>query len=344
MSQPTEQELVTKRLKTTVYWLLGGSLISLFLYLFMGDLVAVASFTVTSGLLATAFWLIQRQYNQPAVVLMNMAALSLVIVGSFRFFTLLSIATVTIISIVLVLPFVDSKRLLGICGLAWVVSIVSITNRLRIDQVAGSEMPVRVILNSLSILIIMGLLWQIHRQLTTSLQASNSANQALRASQQSLEQQIEQRTSALQRALRDVQAQADSQAVLAQQLAEQQTTIRNLSVPILPITQHSLVVPLVGALDAERLSTLVEQILTNLKSQRTRNLILDITGVPTLDRDAGRTLLKVSNAARLLGASTTLIGVRPDVAEMLVSIGLDLRSIRSEKDLQSVVYSLVQTS
>jgi len=53
-------------------------------------------------------------------------------------------------------------------------------------------------------------------------------------------------------------------------------------------------------------------------------------------------LLKVSNAARLLGAKTTLIGVRPDVAEMLVSIGLDLRSIGSEKDLQSVVYGLVR--
>ncbi|ABX04537.1 MAG TPA: STAS domain-containing protein [Herpetosiphon sp.] len=342
MSQPTEQALVTKRLKTTVYWLLGGSLISMFLYMVLGDWIAVGSFAVTSGLLGTAYWLILRQHNQSAVVLMNMAALCLVIVGSFRFFTLLSIATVTIISIVLVLPFVDSRRLLGICGLAWVVSIISIANRLRIDQFPWAEMPIRVSLNSVSILVVMGLLWQIHRQLTNSLQASERSNQALRASQQSLEQQVEQRTAALQKALQEVQAQADSQAVLAQQLAEQQTTIRSLSVPILPITQHSLVVPLIGDLDAERLGTLVEQILTNLKSQRTRHLILDVTGVPTLDRDAGHSLLKVSNAARLLGAKTTLIGVRPDVAEMLVSIGLDLRSIGSEKDLQSVVYGLVR--
>ncbi|MCS6842543.1 MAG: STAS domain-containing protein, partial [Roseiflexus sp.] len=120
-------------------------------------------------------------------------------------------------------------------------------------------------------------------------------------------------------------------------IQRQQETIRELSVPVLPVSRDTLVMPLVGALDSARLIQVQEQALERLAATRARRLLLDITGVPIVDSHVAQGLIRVVQAARLLGAEVTLIGIRPEVAQSIVGLGINLNSIRTSSDLQSAL-------
>jgi len=159
----------------------------------------------------------------------------------------------------------------------------------------------------------------------------------LRAIRASLEETVTERTSALQTALRDVQARAAEQAKLFEEIEEQRATIRDLSVPVIPINATTLVMPLVGALDSARLRHLQEQSLHALERTSARTLVFDITGVPVVDSQVAQGLLMVVRAARLLGAEVALVGIRPEVAQSIVGLGLELRDVHTFSDLQSAL-------
>ena len=99
----------------------------------------------------------------------------------------------------------------------------------------------------------------------------------------SLEQTVTERTSALQTALDDVQSRAAAQARLLEEIEDQRAIIKDLAVPVIPISATTLVMPLVGALDTTRLRQLQEQSLNALERTSARSLIFDITGVPAVD-------------------------------------------------------------
>lgn len=120
-------------------------------------------------------------------------------------------------------------------------------------------------------------------------------------------------------------------------IQRQQEAIRELSVPVLPVSRDTLVMPLVGALDSARLLQVQEQALERLAATRARRLLLDITGVPVVDSHVAQGLIRVVQAARLLGAEVTLIGIRPEVAQSIVGLGINLNSIRTSSDLQSAL-------
>lgn len=120
-------------------------------------------------------------------------------------------------------------------------------------------------------------------------------------------------------------------------IQRQQEAIRELSVPVLPVSRDTLVMPLVGALDSARLLQVQEQALERLAAARARRLLLDITGVPIVDSHVAQGLIRVVQAARLLGAEVTLIGVRPEVAQSIVGLGISLSNIRTCSDLQSAL-------
>lgn len=131
-----------------------------------------------------------------------------------------------------------------------------------------------------------------------------------------------------------------AQRRIAEQLAvisEQQGVIREMSVPVLPLSASVLVVPLVGALDTARLSLLQQQSLEAIERASARNLILDVTGVPVIDTQVAQGLLRVVQAARLLGAKVALAGVRPEVAQTMVSLGIALEWTVAYASLQSAI-------
>lgn len=152
-----------------------------------------------------------------------------------------------------------------------------------------------------------------------------------------LEQQVAARTDDLRRALVDVEARAAEQARLLAENAQQRIAIRELSVPVLPLNTSTLVMPLIGALDTQRLQDVQEQALHAIERTAAKRLLLDITGVPVVDTQVARGLLDVVGAARLLGAEVALVGVRPEVAQTVVTLGLDLRGVRTFADVQDAL-------
>jgi rsbT co-antagonist protein RsbR len=167
--------------------------------------------------------------------------------------------------------------------------------------------------------------------------AFNNMTAQLRQTLESLEQRVADRTLDLQRALGEVEARAQTQAHLLAENERQRETIREMSVPVLPVMDSTLVMPLVGALDTERIHLLQEQALRAIERARARTLILDITGVPIVDSQVAQGLIMVVQSARLLGTGVLLVGIRPEVAQTIVGLGLSLEGLQTYSDLQSAL-------
>lgn len=133
---------------------------------------------------------------------------------------------------------------------------------------------------------------------------------------------------------------AEREALLTT-LAQQAERILELSAPLLPITDHAVVVPLLGPLDAERGDRLREAVLAGVGRTGAEVVIVDVTGAPSLDLPAARALLDVARGARLLGARAVLTGLRPEVARALVELGADLTGIETRGTLQQAVAELL---
>lgn len=139
---------------------------------------------------------------------------------------------------------------------------------------------------------------------------------------------------ALQQALQDVrQASARQRQLL--------DTVRQLSTPLVPITDEVLVLPLVGAIDSQRAQQILDVLLEGVTNRRARAVILDITGVPIVDTSVANHLLLATQALRLVGAECILVGITPEVAQTVVGLGVELAGLVTRSDLQGgVEYAL----
>jgi rsbT co-antagonist protein RsbR len=95
--------------------------------------------------------------------------------------------------------------------------------------------------------------------------------------------------------------------------------------------------PLVGTLDSTRLELTQDLALDAIGRAHARHLVLDITGVPLVDSQVAQGLVSVVQSARLLGSEVVLVGVRPEVAQAIVGLGIDLRGVRTFSDLRSAI-------
>lgn len=137
---------------------------------------------------------------------------------------------------------------------------------------------------------------------------------------------------------------ADQAAQLEIQLAEmrsqketQQHTmeqLRQIWTPIAPIYDRILAVPLVGALDTERAAVLTGRLLHEIITAKARFVLLDISGVPTVDTATADHLIRMTRAVRLLGSELVLVGVSPAIAGTLVTLGLDLTQMKTQGSLR----------
>lgn len=126
------------------------------------------------------------------------------------------------------------------------------------------------------------------------------------------------------------------QARLQESVIEaQRATLAELSTPLIPISDDVMVMPLVGTLDTHRAQAVFEALLTGLERSRARRAILDITGVAVVDTHVANLLLRAARAARLLGVEVMLTGIKPEVAQTIVNIGMDLDGLRTSATLQS---------
>jgi rsbT co-antagonist protein RsbR len=116
-------------------------------------------------------------------------------------------------------------------------------------------------------------------------------------------------------------------------LADQAVSMMELSTPVVRLWDGIIAVPLVGTLDSARAQLVMEKLLETLVATGADHAVLDITGVPTVDTEVAQHLLKTVNAARLLGAECTVSGIRPQVAQTIVALGIEFGDIATKATL-----------
>jgi len=117
----------------------------------------------------------------------------------------------------------------------------------------------------------------------------------------------------------------------------------SLSTPLLPIGDQVVVLPLIGAMGPERFEQVLETLLQGVKTHGARVAILDITGVAVVDDQVANGLIGAARAVQLLGAQIVLTGIRPEIAQTLVGLGIDMQGITTRGTLQSgIAYALGQ--
>jgi rsbT co-antagonist protein RsbR len=246
-----------------------------------------------------------------------------------------------VMAIAVALPYLSGRTLLGLSIAATVTTavIASLSEFVKLFQPAPGLLSQIIFILAVTFMcgLTLFLFWQYHRRQIETLARERTANAELEHARAGLEVEVAARTAQLRTALNDVEIRADEQAGLLQEIAQQREVIRDLSVPVLPVSATTLVMPLVGALDSARLQLVQEQALRSIERNAARRLVLDITGVPLVDSQVAQGLLAVVQATRLLGAEAVLVGVRPEVAQTVVGLGLSLPGLRTYADLQTAM-------
>jgi rsbT co-antagonist protein RsbR len=133
-------------------------------------------------------------------------------------------------------------------------------------------------------------------------------------------------------------------------IRQQQEAIRELSTPVLQLRDRLLLLPIIGVIDTYRARLITENLLESIRINRARMVVMDITGVATIDSRVANHILQTVTAARLMGAKVIVTGISAPVAQSLVSLGIELGGLDTVNDLQggieyaerSLGYTVVQ--
>ncbi len=121
-------------------------------------------------------------------------------------------------------------------------------------------------------------------------------------------------------------------------------TIRELGCPLIPLMPGVLLVPLIGTIDDQRASQIIESILEGVSREQSRRVLLDITAVPLIDTQVAAALIRTAQAVALLGARITLVGVRPEIAQSIVGLGIDLGRIDTRATLAAALQDILRSN
>lgn len=125
-------------------------------------------------------------------------------------------------------------------------------------------------------------------------------------------------------------------------LRRQRDEILELSTPVIQVWDKVLVLPIIGTLDSARAARLTESLLERIAEHQAEVVILDISGVPTIDTQVAQHLLRTVQSAHLMGAVSILCGVRPETAQAIVHLGIDLGQLRSRTTLRDALQLAIQ--
>ena len=116
-------------------------------------------------------------------------------------------------------------------------------------------------------------------------------------------------------------------------IRRQQQELLELSTPVVKLWEGVVGVPLIGTLDSERTQVVMENLLQMIIDSGSTIAIIDITGVPTVDTMVAQHLIKTVSAARLMGAECIISGIRPQIAQTIVHLGIDLADVSTKASL-----------
>ncbi|MCK5108123.1 MAG: PAS domain S-box protein [Methanosarcinales archaeon] len=121
---------------------------------------------------------------------------------------------------------------------------------------------------------------------------------------------------------------------LQQAFGKLKASYEELSIPVIQVWGGVLVLPIIGILDRERINRLMETMLAKIVETQSRVVIIDVTGVRSVDTNVASHLINVTKAAKLLGTKCVVTGIKPDAAHTLVGLGVDMSEITTKRSMQ----------
>lgn len=178
------------------------------------------------------------------------------------------------------------------------------------------------------------------RELELSLEERSRVNEDLKSAKKDLEAALDdsmQANEALALAHTDLARTHDELVVSVEEQRRLADAVRELSTPVLRVYRGILTMPLVGHIDEARAAQIEEKLLAGIDRHDAEEVILDLSGVPFVDVDVARALVRAQRCAELVGARVSLVGLRSDVAMSVVRAGIDLSSLSTRADLESAL-------
>ena len=114
----------------------------------------------------------------------------------------------------------------------------------------------------------------------------------------------------------------------------QRVALQELSAPLIPVMRNITIMPLIGTIDTERAKLIMESLLQGVIRHNAEVVLIDITGVPVVDTMVAHHLIQASEAVRLIGANCILVGIRPEIAQTIVNLGIDLTRFPTRSSLR----------
>lgn len=122
----------------------------------------------------------------------------------------------------------------------------------------------------------------------------------------------------------------------------QKMALKELSAPLIPIVENISVMPLIGTIDTERARLIMENLLNGVIEHRSQVVLIDITGVPVVDTMVANHIIQASEAVRLVGAKCILVGIRPEIAQTIVNLGIDLTRFPTKNTLKKGIETALE--
>ncbi|PLT27957.1 RsbT co-antagonist protein RsbRA [Peribacillus deserti] len=122
----------------------------------------------------------------------------------------------------------------------------------------------------------------------------------------------------------------------------QKIALQELSAPLIPVLDRITVMPLVGTIDTERAKQIMENLLQGVVKHRSEVVLIDITGVPVVDTMVAHHIIQAAEAVRLVGAHCMLCGIRPEIAQTIVNLGINLNEITTKNSLQKGIEAALE--
>lgn len=120
-------------------------------------------------------------------------------------------------------------------------------------------------------------------------------------------------------------------------IMRQNNEMNEISTPVIRVWEGVLALPIIGTLDSERTQTVMESLLQEIVNTESNIAILDISGVPTVDTLVAQHLIKTVNATRLMGAECIISGIKPEIAQTIVHLGISLEGVQTKATLAAAL-------
>ncbi|PXW89159.1 rsbT co-antagonist protein RsbR [Streptohalobacillus salinus] len=114
----------------------------------------------------------------------------------------------------------------------------------------------------------------------------------------------------------------------------QRVALQELSAPLIPVMRNITIMPLIGTIDTERAKLIMENLLDGVIKHNAEVVLIDITGVPVVDTMVAHHIIQAAEAVRLIGSTCILVGIRPEIAQTIVNLGIDLGKFPTKSSLR----------